>query len=219
LKHLFDETGKPVVEPQFRRLGLHQNIVTLTACCQEFIKPGLFSLILFFPCALIALAGGSSVRWVFGRRQIPFAVHFVPLLIAAAAVVGTVMLLNQPDLMEYMLPTRMWLDSNRFLITAGVMLMGVVALLWQLKQRLSESGQGRSITGTVTGVVLTLSLIVAAVAGTLVFLKIPGLDQITRASHSVLDTMAALIMAAVIATVLHRVAQQFLGRDAPPPAD
>lgn len=215
LTHLFDESGQPVVEPQYRRLGLNENTVLLTACCQQYVKPGLFSLILFFPCALIAMLGGSAVQWVFGRRRVPLAVHFIPLVIAALAVVGTVMLLNQPDLLEYMLPTRMTLDANRFLIAVGVLLAGLVALLWQLRQWLSDSGQRRSISGAVTGLVLAISLAAAAVAGVPVFLNTPGLGNITRASHSVLDVSVTVVMVGVIVTVLHRVARQFLGREAP----
>lgn len=60
-----------------------------------------------------------------------------------------------------------------------------------------------------------LSLAAAAAAGALVFLKIPGLDFITRASHSVLDVSVTVVMAGVIVTVLHRVARQFLGREVP----
>jgi hypothetical protein len=215
LTHLFDESGQPVVEPQYRRLGLNESTVILTACCQQYVKPGLFSLILFFPCALIAMLGGSAVQWVFGRRRVPLAVHFIPLVIAALAVVGTVMLLNQPDLMEYMLPTQMSLDANRFLIAVSVLLAGLVALLWQLRQWLSDAGQRRSIPGALTALVLALSLAAAATAGVLVFLKIPGLDFVTRASHSVLDVSVTVVMAGMIVTVLHRVARQFLGREAP----
>jgi hypothetical protein len=194
--------------PRNQRLGLNWNLVTLTTCCQVYVKTGLYSLMLFFPSALVALVGGAAVQWVFGKRPIPMAVHFIPLVLAAAAVVGTVMLLAQPDLMEYMLPTRMWLDANHFPVAVAVMLAGVVALLWELRQYLADHGQGRSSPGTITLWVLVLSLAVAAASGLLVFLKIPALDTVTRVSYTLFDAAIAVLMAGVIVTVVHRVVQQ-----------
>ena len=185
LVHLFDETGKPVVEPQYRRLGLNGNMVTLTACCQTYVKPGLYALMLFFPCALVALVGDSAVHWVFGKRRIPLAVHLIPLVVAAVAVGGIVFLLYQPDLMDYMLPAPMWLDSNHFFVAVGVMLVGLVALLWEIRQWISDHGQRRSVLGVVTALALALSLAAAVAAGILVFLKIPVLSDVTRASYTV----------------------------------
>lgn len=209
LVHLFDETGQPVVEPQYLRLGLNWNLVTLTACCQAYLKPGQYSLMLFFGCALVALAGGSAVQWVFGKRRIPWGVHLIPLILAAAAVAGTLFVLNQPKLAEYLLPTSLWLDANHFLVTVGVMLVGLVALLWELRQWLSDHGQRRSALGVVTALVLVLSLAAATAAGILVLLKIPALDTVTRASYSVLEAAVTVLLAAVIVTVLHRVVAQF----------
>jgi len=41
------------------------------------------------------------------------------------------------------------------------------------------------------------------------------LENITPASHSVLDVSVTAVMAGVVVTVLHCVARQFLGREAP----
>lgn len=211
LVHLFDETGKPVVEPQYRRLGLNWNMVTLTACCQAYVKPGLYSLMLFFPCALVALVGGSAVQWVFGKRRIPLAVHLIPLVIAVAAVVGVVLLLDQPELMEYMLPTRMWLDANHFLVAVGVMFVGLIALLWELRQWVSDHGQRRSVLGMLTALALLLGLAAAVAAGILVFLKIPALDTVTRASYTVFDAAITVVFVAAFVTVFRGIAVQFRG--------
>ncbi len=209
LVHRFDETGKPVVEPQYRRLGLHWSAVTLTACCQAYVKPGLYGLMLFFPCALIALAGGSAVHWVFGERRIPFVVRLVPLAIAGAAVLGTLFLMFQPKLLEYMLPTPMWLDANHFLVAAGVMLAGLIALLWELRQWISVRGERRSTFGIVTAMGLMIGMAAAGAAGLLIFLKIPALDFLTRVSYTIFDASVVLLLVFVMAAVLHGVARQF----------
>ncbi len=220
LVHLFDETGKPVVEPQYRRLGLNGNMVALTASCQTHVKPGLYTLMLFFPCALVALVGGSAVHWVFGKRRIPLAVHLIPLVIAAVAVSGTAFLLYRPELMEYMLPSPMWLDANHFLVAVGVMLVGLVALLWEVRQWISDYGQRRSALGIGTAAILLLSLATAVLAGVLIFLKIPALDAVTRGSYAIFDAALTVLLAAAIVTVLRGVGQQFRadaggGPDAP----
>jgi hypothetical protein len=219
LVHLFDETGQPVVEPQYRRLGLDGNMVTLTAYSQAYVKPGLYLLMLISSCALVALAGGVAVHWVFGNRRVPLVVRLIPLIVAGAAVVGVVFLFDQPELMEYMLPTPMWLDANHFLVAVGVMLVGLVALLWELRQWISDHGQFRSALGVMTALVLTLSLAAAAGAGILVFLKIPALDAITRASYTVFDAGLMVLLVAVIVTLLRGVTGQLRGNPGPAQAD
>jgi hypothetical protein len=211
LVHLFDETGKPVAEPQYRRLGLNENMVTLTACCQVYVKPALYSLMLFLPCALVALVGGSAAQWVFGSRRIPLIVRLIPLVIAVAAVAGVVLLLNQPALLEYMLPTRMWLDANHFLVALGAMLVGLIALLWELRQWISDHGQNRSALGILIALILAVSLAGAVLAGILVFLKIPAIDVASRASYTVFDAAITVLLAAAIVTALRGVAHQFRG--------
>jgi len=209
LVHLFDENGKPVVEPQYKRLGLSGTVVMLTACCQAYLKPGLYSLIFLFPCALVALGGGSAVQWVFGRRRVPLAARVLPLVLAAGTVAGVVYLLYQPQLIEYMLPTRLWLDANHFLIAAAVIIVGCAAWLWELRQCIADQGQRRSAFGILVTLVLTVCLAVAAVSGIVILLKFPWLDALTRASYTVLDVAITVLLAAAIITVLRAVAQQF----------
>lgn len=126
----------------------------------------------------------------------------------------TAMLLAQPELMEYMLPTRMWLDANHFLVAFGVILVGVVALLWELRQWVSDHGQHRSNAGTITLWLLLVSLAVARASGLLIFLKAPAIDGATRAAYTVFDAAIAVLMVGVMAAALHRVVQQFRGNGA-----
>ena len=49
----------------------------------------------------------------------------------------------------------------------------------------------------------------ALATGALVFLKIPGLDQLTRASYTVFDIALAVLVVAAIVTVLRGTARQF----------
>ncbi len=182
------------------------------------MKPGLYLLMLISSCALVALAGGVAVHWVFGNRRVPLVVRLIPLIVAGAAVVGVVFLFDQPELMEYMLPTPMWLDANHFLVAVGVMLVGLVALLWELRQWISDPASSVPPWGVMTALVLTLSL-AAAAGGILVFLKIPALDAITRASYTVFDAGLMVLLVAVIVTLLRGVTGQLRGNPGPAQAD
>ena len=205
LVHLFDESGKPVVEPQYRRLGLNHSMVTLTACCQAYVKPGMYGLMLLLPCALVALVGGWAAQWVFGSRPVPLGARLIPVVAAVAATAGAVVLMGQRELIEYMLPTPLWLDANHFLVVASAMVAGLIALLWELRQWISGPGEGRSRFGCLVALVQVLSLGAAVVAGVLVFLKVPGLDTVTRASYTVLDAAVTVLLAAAIVSVLRAV--------------
>ncbi len=153
--------------------------------------------------------GGSATQWVFGTRRVPVTVRLIPLIVAFAAVLGAVLLTLQPDLMAYMLPAPMWLDANHFLVAVVVMVIGFLALLWELRQRLAEHGPSRA--GLAVLVILSdvLCLLVAVVAGTLVFLKLPGLDTVTRVSYTVFDVAITVLLTAAIVTALRAVSRQF----------
>jgi len=211
LVHLFDEHGRPVVTPQYQQLGLNRSTVMLTTYCQTYIKPALYTLMLFFPCAIVALAGGSAVHWVYGKRRIPLPVRLLPPAVALCILFFAVALMFRTELREYMLPTPIWLDANHFLISAGVLLSGLIALLWELRLRLYDHGEQRSAFGVIMAIGLAGGLIVAIATGALIFLKIPALDTLTRVSYTIYDTAAALLMALVILVVLHGVIRQFRG--------
>ena len=128
--------------------------------------------------------------------------RLLPPIIALLAGVGAVLLLWRPQLMEYMLPTRFWLDSNHFLIAVVVLVIGLVALLWELKDRVSTVQPQRSWLGLLAASELLFSLVLACVTGLLIFLKIPGLDQVTRYAYSLFDLAIALVVLGAIATLL-----------------
>jgi hypothetical protein len=106
-----------------------------------------------------------------------------------------------------MLPTRFWLDSQHFLIAVAVLLIGLIALLWELKGRVSGNPPKRSWLGWLAGSELLISLVLACVAGMLIFLKIPGFDAVTRYSYSIFDLAIALVVLGTTAVVLRHAAR------------
>ncbi len=99
------------------------------------------------------------------------------------------------------------------------MVVGVVALLWELRQRLAEHGQSRASLGMLMIVIQVLCLLVAAVAGVLIFLQLPGLDTVTRVSYTLFDVAITMLLIAAIVTVLRTVARQFRGHTGDVPAE
>jgi hypothetical protein len=159
-------------------------------------------MIVFLCLGIVAAAGGSALGWVFDPRPVPTVIGLLPSVIALVAGLGAIMLLRQPRLMEHMLPTRFWLDSQHFLIAVAVLMIGLVALLWELKWRLSDDPAKRSWLGSLVAGELLLSLVLACVTGILIFLKLPGLDQVTRYAYSIFDLAIALVVLGAIVTVV-----------------
>jgi len=210
VKYLFDENAQPVTQPQYRLLGLSLPAVRISAWREAYLKPVTYGLIVVLCLGIVAAAGGAALRWVFEPRPVPAAMRLLPPVIAILAGVAAVILLWRPQLMEYMLPARFWLDSNHFLIAVAVLVVGVVALLWELKGRVSGNPSKRSRLGSLAGGELLISLVLACVAGVLIFLKIPGLDPVTRYSYSVFDLAVALVLLGAIVSVLRHAGRMFL---------
>jgi len=199
VKYLFDENAQPIMQTQHQLFGLSLPAVKIGAWREAYLKPITYGMIILLALGLVALVGGAALRWVFRPRPVPGAMRLLPPVAAMLAGVAAAMLLRQPRLMEYVLPTRFWLDSNHFLIAVAVLIAGLVALLWELKGRVSEDSSRRSWLGSLAGGELLISLVLACVTGVLICLKLPGLDQVTRYSYSIFDLAVAL---AVLGTIV-----------------
>jgi hypothetical protein len=199
---LFDERAEPETQPQYQLLGLAPIAVRLGAWRETYLKPITYGLIVVLCLGFAAAAGGAALRWVFEPRPVPAVMRPLPAALAVLAGLGAVMLLGRPRLMEYMLPTRFWLDGNHFLLAVGVLVVGLVAFLGELKGRVSGDPARRSWLGSLAAGGLLISLALAGVAGVLVFLKLPGLEPVTRYSYSIFDLAVALVVLGTILTVL-----------------
>lgn len=194
VKYLFDEHAQPVTQPQYELLGLSPPAVKLGVWRETYLKPATYGLIVVLCIAMLAAVGGATLRWLFDPRPVPVAMRLLPPVIAVLAGIAAVMLLWRPQLMQYMLPTRFWLDANHFPVSVAVLIAGLVAFLWELKGRMSSEAGKRSWIGSLACGVLLISLASACMAGALIFLKIPALDALTRYSYTVFDLSLALIL-------------------------
>jgi hypothetical protein len=142
---------------------------------------------------------------VFQPRPISLVLRLAPFLVAGCLGVGALLLWQQPALMEYMLPSRFWLDANHFLFAAVVMAAGCLALMWEIKQGMSPSGSGRSLIRFLISVELAFSLGVACLAGILMVFNVPTFDILTRVLYTVFDFALLLVIVGATLTILGRV--------------
>jgi len=211
VKRLFDANARPVIRPQYELLGLSRPAVTLGAWREAYLKPVTYGMIVVLGLGVVVVAGGGALRWVFEPRRVPAVVRPLPFAAVVLAGVAAVMLLGQPRLMEYMLPTRFWLDSNHFLLAVAVLTAGLVAFLSEVKGWVSGDPTRRSWLGSLAGGELLISLVLAGAAGALMFLKLPGVDLVTRYSYTAFDLAVALVVLGTIASVLRHAVRMSLG--------
>ena len=205
VKYVFDESAQPVTQPQYHLLGLSLPEVRISVWREAYLKPVTYGMIVVLCLAIVAVAGGMALRWAFHPRPVPVAIRLLPAVMAIFAGAGAVMMIWRPRLLEYMLPTRFWLDSNHFLLVVGVLVVGLAALLWELKSQIHSNGSKRSWLSSLTRVELLISLLVACAAGALVLLKIPEFDSVTRFSYTIFDLAIALIVLGAFLSVLRYV--------------
>ena len=201
LVHLFDENGRPVTEPQYRRLGLHPTMVAWTAWTQARLKPFLYVLIFLLPCAAVAVIGGMGIQWVFTGRTVPVMLRWVPPIVGVVLAGGVLFLSAKPELWDYMFPSRFWLDANHSLVAIVVMLAGLVGLFWQWRRWLEGT---RSLGGAVVFFGLLASLGLAVASGLLMLLKPSSLDLLCRASYNLFDLALAACAGLTILSIIQK---------------
>jgi len=203
------ETGAatPATEPQYRVLGIAGFWANVGAWREAALKPLVYALLVALGCALVALAGQWLLAWGLGGGPAARSLRPVPWLAAIAAAIAAVALSRQPGLLAYMLPTRFWLDANHFAVAAGVLVVGVVALLAELRAGRAAAASGkRGALGRVVAAELGVSLVVAVVCGLLMLLKLGGLGALTRAAFTAFDLSLALVLVGAVTVVLRRAA-------------
>jgi hypothetical protein len=102
---------------------------------------------------------------------------WMPLIISLASFIGILIVLAQPQLRQYALPTRFWLDSNHSLISL-LILIGTFIFALQQNHKIFQ--------------LLFIHLAVAIVAGVFMLFKFPFIGFLTRLSYSVFDVVIVL---------------------------
>jgi hypothetical protein len=211
LRYLFDDQARPVTQPQYQALGLALPVVNMSVWRETYLKPVTYGMLVVLILGLVLVIGDLALRWTFQPHRVPVFLRLLPAAIVLAAGLGAVLLAGErpaiaccPTTAEFMLPSRFALDANHFPVAVAVLVAGVVALLWELRQHVPGNGTTRSRLGSLTGAGLAISLLLACVTGVLIMLKIPGLEGVTRYSYTLFDLAVALVLFETIVSVLRQ---------------
>ena len=205
LKYPFDYKARPVTEPQYLILGLDGFLTYVGVWRETYLKPVLYVLLAVLLCTLIVLVGQRLLSWGIGDNPTSRLLRLAPWLLAFAIAVVLLILSLDPDLMGHMLPTRFWLDSNHFAIAALVITAGVLGWLAEVRVR-HTAGPGRA-RGKFANIVyyeLKLSLLLAAVSGILMLLKLSFINALNRAAYTIFDLSLALLLLGVIMVIIRQ---------------
>jgi hypothetical protein len=172
IQYPFDEQGSAVIMSQPRLLALNSGLLTIGAIREAFFKPIQYILLLMVCCVFI----GWAYRILVENREemLPplFTKKWLPIIISIGAFIGFLIILAQPQLRQYTLPTQIWLDSNHFLISALILIATFIFAVQQHRKIFQW---------------LFVFIIVAVVAGVLMLLKLPFIGFLTRLSYSIFD--------------------------------
>ena len=175
LKYPFDENGKPVTEPQYKRLGISGIMAYIGAFRESIVKPLFyFSLVAFIIFLLVNLLTANLIRnKIITDKQQNMIAWLVSLGILGAGIFGYFV----GDLASYMFPSRMFMDSNHFLISAAVVLTGIwLYLKYQF-----------SITKSFRLNLLSSILLITIVSGILMLIKLDFISILNRLAYTIYD--------------------------------
>lgn len=199
LKYPFDESARPVMEPQYRILGIGGFRARLGAWREAYLKPVLYGLLVLLGCLLAGWLARVALAWSLGKAA-GGGLRFVPWLVAAGCVLGALILALQPELAAYMLPTRFQLDANHFIVAILAMGAGLLALLAEVRAaRAGHPGPGP----------LPRPPLAAALAVVLALAAVSGIGMLAKAgdlAYTVFDTGLVLASAGAAVVLARRVA-------------
>ncbi|NSW95747.1 MAG: hypothetical protein HPY62_13650, partial [Bacteroidales bacterium] len=186
VKYPFGEDGQPVMQPQYKKLGMSSTGLWLSAFREQIIKsieyPALFLLLL-----IILLSIACSVN----RKQEFISIHQgILLLVYGIIIAGLVLVYLKPDVRNYVLPDRLTLDANHFILTVIALLVG--AYTWLRDKKENQHG-------SVTGRLQALSIILAVISGILMMIKFNLIYQVVRVAYTIFDlaVVTSLILSVI----------------------
>lgn len=182
----FDGNAEPVTGMQYKILGSGGFMVWLSVFREQFLKAALYPLAVFLLLVFIlsAILNYNRKEKLF-RLSKTLLTGLYLLIIAATAVVFL-----KPDVRSYVLPSRLVLDANHFLITVAALMAG--AVVW-VKLR-NEKRNAAFMAKTQAAL-----LILAIISGFLMIIKFDQIYAIVRIAYTVFDL--AVVLSVLISSV------------------
>ncbi len=183
IKYPFGEKAQSVTEPQFTRLGISGFFASMGAVRESILKPLLYSALALFFLLLVfyILYEYSGIKdLMFG--QIPEIIY--PGLIGLF-LTGFAVLLFSDDLTAYLLPNRILLDGNHFLLSILVLLIGLVIYIRSLHNPHNHF--------------IAILLILSCFSGVLMFIKFDFMESLVRFSYTLFDlSLLAIVLYSIV---------------------
>jgi hypothetical protein len=204
VKRPFDEKGNPVYERQYKLLGLTSWSVSLGMFRESNLKPTLYVLFVVMISLFVIWAVDRAIE-ILGPPSIGLHHRLFSWIIGVAIFLLFVYLMGHRELLEFMLPSRFWLDSHHFGVGAGVMIVGTIALLIRLKQLYPGRRIRKRVASCFRCTLIAIGLAFAALSGIIMLMHPEALGVITRLSYLVFDLSLALIVVGIILVVFREI--------------
>ena len=193
VRYPFDENARPLMEPQYRTLNMSGFMVGLSAFREQYAKSFEYPAIIFLLLTILL-----SVGCYVNKKQNFFPVSSNHLLIVYGLLIaGLALVFLKPDVKSYVLPDRLTLDVNHFIITITALIAG--AYTWIMMKKDNRAG---SPLGKLQAIFLAL----AVISGILMMIKFDLIYQIVRVAYTVFDISVVL---SVIVSIVYFINDQF----------
>ena len=204
VKRPFDEKGYPVYEPQYKLLGLSPWSVSLGMFRESELKPTLYVLFVVLISLLVIWAVDNAFE-ILGPPSLGLHHRFFSWIIGVAIFLMFVYLMWHRELLEFMLPSRFWLDSHHFGVGAGVMIVGTIALFIRLKQLYTGGSLRKRVTSCFCCTLIVIGLAFAALSGIIMLIHPEALGVIARLSYLIFDLSLVSIVLGIILVVFREI--------------
>jgi len=193
VKYPFGDDGNPVLEPQYKKLGMSGFMMGMSAFREQIVKSFAYPAILFLLLTLLI-----SVVCTWNRKEKFFAVKagYLYILYSVLAA-GVALVFLKPDVNIYVLPDRLTLDASHFIITVIALVAGVYTWMRMKKENLS---------GSLLCKLQTFFLILAIISGILMMIKFDLIYQIVRVAYTIFDISVVI---SVLISIIYFIHDQF----------
>jgi hypothetical protein len=193
VKYPFGDNGKPVYEPQYKRLGMSSFMVWISAVREQFIKTFEFPAILFLVLTILI-----SLLCVANLKQNYFAPKVQYLTISYILLsIGFVLVYLKPDLNSYILPNRLWFDKNHFIMSMIPLFIGLFSILELRKNALTKSILYKTQLAFIA---------LAAVTGFFMMIKFEAIETIVHIFYTLFDIA---IVGITLTSIIYFIRNQF----------
>jgi len=180
VKYLFGDNGKPVYEPQYKKLGIGAFFVWLSAVREQWIKtieyPTILFLLIIILVSIVFYVNKTKNYFTFSPKYL--------WVVFGILTIGFAMIYLKPDLHSYILPERMWFDKNHFTISMVALFAGIYTWF-----RMKTVDQPESILTRLQ----LIFIIISIVSGLLMMIKFEAIFPLLRIAYTLFDLSIVFI--------------------------